>query len=70
MLDYSEPVARLIDEFKRLPGIGHKSAQRLAFYILRRPKAEVDNFVESLARSQRKNRILRHLQQSYRRKSV
>ncbi len=48
MLDYSEPVARLIDEFKRLPGIGHKSAQRLAFYILRRPKAEVDNFVASL----------------------
>jgi len=48
MLDYSEPVARLIDEFKRLPGIGGKSAQRLAFYILRRPRAEVDNFIESL----------------------
>lgn len=48
MLDYSEPVARLIDEFKRLPGIGGKSAQRLAFYILRRPQAEVDNFIESL----------------------
>jgi len=48
MLDYSEPVARLIDEFKRLPGIGNKSAQRLAFYVLRRPKAEVDNFVEAL----------------------
>ena len=48
MLDYSEPVARLIDEFKRLPGIGGKSAQRLAFYVLRRPKAEVDNFVEAL----------------------
>ena len=48
MLDYSEPVARLIDEFKRLPGIGSKSAQRLAFYVLRRPKQEVDNFVEAL----------------------
>jgi len=48
MLDYSEPVARLIDEFKRLPGIGSKSAQRLAFYVLRRPKEEVDNFVEAL----------------------
>ena len=48
MLDYSEPVARLIDEFKRLPGIGSKSAQRLAFYILRRPDAEVDNFVAAL----------------------
>ncbi|MCA1590935.1 MAG: recombination mediator RecR [Acidobacteria bacterium] len=48
MLDYSEPVARLIDEFKRLPGVGNKSAQRLAFYVLRRPKQEVDGFIESL----------------------
>ena len=48
MLEYSEPVAKLIDEFKRLPGIGHKSAQRLAFHILRRPVEEVERFVESL----------------------
>lgn len=48
MLEYSEPVAKLIDEFKRLPGIGHKSAQRLAFHILRRPLAEVENFVDAL----------------------
>ncbi len=48
MLEYSEPVARLIDEFKRLPGIGQKSAQRLAFHILRRPDTEVENFVEAL----------------------
>jgi len=48
MLDYSEPVAKLIDEFKRLPGIGHKNAQRLAFFILRRPKDEVERFVEAL----------------------
>ena len=48
MLEYSEPVAKLIDEFKRLPGIGHKSAQRLAFFILRRPAQEVENFVEAL----------------------
>ncbi|QQS34348.1 MAG: recombination protein RecR [Acidobacteriota bacterium] len=48
MLDYSEPVAKLIDEFKRLPGIGSKSAQRLAFYIMRRPEAEVERFAETL----------------------
>ncbi len=35
MNDLAEPMARLIDEFKRLPGIGQKSAQRIAFYILR-----------------------------------
>ena len=48
MLDYSEPVAKLIDEFKRLPGIGQKSAQRLAFYVLRRPLAEVEQFADAL----------------------
>ena len=48
MTDYSEPVARLIDEFKRLPGIGQKSAQRLAFFILRRPATEVENFISAL----------------------
>ena len=48
MLEYSEPVAKLIDEFKRLPGVGHKSAQRLAFYILRRPEEDVEKFVEAL----------------------
>ena len=48
MLDYTEPVAQLIDEFKRLPGIGQKSAQRLAFYVLRRPLAEVENFASAL----------------------
>lgn len=48
MLEYSEPVAKLIDEFKRLPGIGHKSAQRLAFHILRRSQDEVERFSEAL----------------------
>jgi recombination protein RecR len=48
MLDYSEPVSKLIDEFKRLPGIGNKSAQRLAFYIMRRPLAEVEQFAHAL----------------------
>ncbi|MEZ5422703.1 MAG: recombination mediator RecR [Pyrinomonadaceae bacterium] len=48
MLDYSEPVAKLIDEFKRLPGIGGKSAQRLAFYVLRQPQTEVEVFARAL----------------------
>ena len=42
MLEYSEPVTKLIDEFKRLPGIGHKSAQRLAFHVLRMSEADVE----------------------------
>ena len=35
-----EPVARLIDELNKLPGIGPKSAARLAFYLLRSPKEQ------------------------------
>lgn len=35
MSRFAEPMARLIDELRKLPGIGTKSAQRLAFYILR-----------------------------------
>ncbi|MGC1607550.1 MAG: recombination protein RecR, partial [Candidatus Acidiferrum sp.] len=35
MPDFAAPVERLIDELKHLPGIGQKTAQRLAFFILR-----------------------------------
>jgi recombination protein RecR len=48
MLEYSEPVTKLIDEFKRLPGIGQKSAQRLAFHVLRMTQADVERFVAAL----------------------
>jgi recombination protein RecR len=37
MPDFAEPIARLIDELKRLPGVGQKTAQRLAFHLLRVP---------------------------------
>jgi len=48
MLDYAEPVTKLIDEFKRLPSIGQKSAQRLAFYILRAPDVDVERLIQAL----------------------
>ncbi|HBX48498.1 MAG TPA: recombination protein RecR, partial [Clostridiaceae bacterium] len=32
---YPQPLQRLIDEFSKLPGIGTKTAQRLAFYVLK-----------------------------------
>ena len=54
MLEYSEPVTKLIDEFKRLPGIGHKSAQRLAFHVLRMPQADVERFVAAMEEVKRK----------------
>ncbi|HSW39994.1 MAG TPA: recombination mediator RecR [Acidobacteriota bacterium] len=40
MSDYAEPIEKLIDEFRRLPGIGSKSAQRLAYSILRRSRED------------------------------
>ena len=43
-----EPVARLIDELNRLPGIGPKSAARLAFYLLRSPKEQTQALAEAL----------------------
>ena len=45
MLEYAEPVTKLIDELKRLPSIGHKSAQRLAFHIMRTPDAELERLI-------------------------
>ena len=44
-----QPLARLIDDLKRLPGIGKKTATRLALYLLRRPAAEAQNMARDLA---------------------
>jgi recombination protein RecR len=43
-----EPVARLIDELARLPGIGPKSASRLAYYILRAPREQALGLAEAV----------------------
>jgi recombination protein RecR len=45
---YPEPVARLIEAFQRLPGIGPKTAQRLTFYMLKRPPDEVRELGDAL----------------------
>ncbi len=54
MLEYAEPVTKLIDEFKRLPGIGQKSAQRLAFHVLRMTETDVDRFTEAMQEVKRR----------------
>ena len=48
MTYYPEPVARLIEALQRLPGIGPKTAQRLTFFLLKRPVEEVRELSESL----------------------
>lgn len=48
MLDYAKPLANLIEELKQLPGIGAKSAQRIAFHILKSQTAEVDRLSDAI----------------------
>ncbi|MCX6549774.1 MAG: recombination mediator RecR [Acidobacteria bacterium] len=43
-----EPLTRLIDELQRLPGVGRKSAQRLAFHVLKTPRANADRLCEAI----------------------
>jgi len=48
MPDFAEPLARLIAEFKRLPGIGQKSAQRLAFHMLRTGREDAEHLAQAI----------------------
>jgi recombination protein RecR len=48
MPDFAEPLARLINEFKRLPGIGQKSAQRIAFHLLRAAREEAEHLSQAI----------------------
>jgi recombination protein RecR len=43
-----EPLIRLIEELQRLPGIGPKGAQRLAFHILKTPREQADRLVDAV----------------------
>ncbi len=51
---YPLPIAKLIEEFSKLPGIGKRSAERLAFYILKQPKENVESFSKSLVNAKDK----------------
>lgn len=48
MKDFPQPLADLIDELKRLPGIGQKSAQRIAFHLERGPREDVERLACAL----------------------
>ena len=53
-MQYTKPLARLIEEFQKLPGIGPKSAQRMAFQILKMPSAEVQKFCDAILEAKEK----------------
>ena len=48
MARYAEPIARLIDELKKLPGVGTKTAQRFAFHILRSSNEDASALAEAV----------------------
>ena len=48
------PLTRLIEHFERLPGIGKKSAQRLAFHVLNLPKEKAQDFANAILEAQEK----------------
>ncbi|HEX2926302.1 MAG TPA: recombination mediator RecR [Ruminiclostridium sp.] len=53
---YAVPVAKLVEEFQKLPGIGHKSAQRLAFYVINMPMEKVQRLSDSILEAKQKTR--------------
>lgn len=54
MFEYTEPLYRLIEELKKFPGIGAKSAQRIAFYLLSLSPEEIDHLAEAIREAKRK----------------
>lgn len=48
MAGFIQPLERLIEAFRRLPGIGYKTAVRLAFHVIDMPKQDVDSFAAAI----------------------
>lgn len=59
---YSNQISRLIEEFSRLPGIGTKSAQRLAFHIIHMPKEHVESLARTLVEARTNVRYCKECQ--------
>ena len=51
---YVSPLQNLIDEFRKLPGIGNKTAQRLAYHVLNLPKEKALRFAEAICEAKEK----------------
>jgi recombination protein RecR len=54
MFEYAQPLSRLIEELRKIPGIGAKSAQRIAFYLLGLPSEDADRLAEAITQARRK----------------
>ncbi len=54
---YAEPVQDLIDELGRLPGVGPKSAQRIAFHLLKVPEPDAQRLAHAITEVKRRVRF-------------
>lgn len=54
MENYSDPIERLIGAFRTLPGVGYKTAQRYAYFIINSSQASVDNFADAMVDAKKK----------------
>ena len=50
------PLAKLIEQFERMPGVGKKSAQRMAFYVLNLPDQKAEEFANAITQAHKKIR--------------
>ncbi len=57
MARFAEPMARLIEELRKLPGVGTKSAQRLAFHVLRASDGDAKSLAEAILELRAKLRL-------------
>ncbi|MBD4194324.1 recombination protein RecR, partial [Xanthomonas citri pv. citri] len=48
MIYYARPLAQLLEQLEKLPGVGPKSAQRLAFHLLRAPREETERLAQAI----------------------
>ncbi|MBR1617562.1 recombination protein RecR [bacterium] len=53
-MEYTKPLARLIEHFQKLPSIGPKTAMRLALYVVKMSESEVNNFANALIEAKTK----------------
>ena len=50
------PLTRLVEQFERLPGIGHKTAQRLAYHVLQMPEEKANLFAQTILEARKQVR--------------
>jgi len=62
---YSGYINKLIEQFAKLPGVGNKSAQRLALHVINMPSEHVERFAQIMVDAKKKHSLLQHLLYPY-----